>query len=120
MDIQEIKKKIRSLYDELKKEVDGRIVLPSGTYIPPSAMSYCKKANELVEEVKKYCELDKTFDIAHVLHTLDKEVSYVRDYDGKGKSKKKQKEELENCMRKTTNQLSYDLFLLLNDNEKTP
>ena len=119
MDIQEIKKKIRSLYDELNKEVDGKIVLPSGTYIPPSAASYCDKANELVEEVKRYAKLDKDFIIAPILHTLDKEVSYVCNYDGKGKSKKKQMEELEGFMRKATHHIYRDLFSLLNDDDAT-
>lgn len=115
MDIKEIKKKIRSLYDELEKEVDGKIVLPSGRYIPPSATSYCNKANELVEEVKRYAKLDQDFIIGPILHTLDKEVSYVCDYDGKGKSEKKQREDLEGLMRTATYQIYRDLCQLIKE-----
>lgn len=119
MDIQEIKKNIRSLYDELKKEADGKTISPSITYISPSAVSYCNKANELVEEVKKYAELDKDFNINPILHTLNKEVSYVCNYDSKEKSKKKQRENLEGLMRTATYQLYLDLSSLLDDEDAT-
>jgi hypothetical protein len=54
--------------------------------------------------------------IEHVLHTFDKEVSDVRDYEGKGKSAKKRQEELERRMRKATHQLFIDLCPFVTDN----
>lgn len=114
MSTQESKEKIQSLYDELKSEVDGKIT-PTGLIIQPSAISFCRKADELIEEVKRYSELDESFYIAPVLHTLNKEVSYVANYDGKRKSLKRQREELESLMRKATRQLYLDLCTLIKD-----
>ena len=87
MDIQELKEKMQLLYDELKRETDGKLT-PTGVYVPPCAVSYWRKANELIEEVKKYAELDKSFTLWPVLHTLNKEVSFVYNYDGNRKSEK--------------------------------
>lgn len=115
MGIQETKEKIQSLYDELKKEADGKFA-PTGIYLPPCATSYCRKAQELVDEVIKYSEFDKNIVVAHVIHTLNKEVSYVENYDGGRKSEKKQRQELETLMRKATHQLYIDLCPLVKDN----
>ena len=112
MNIQESKEKIHSLYDELKKELDGKVT-PSGLIIQPSAISFCRKANDLVEEVKKYSELDESFYIAPVLHTLSKEVSYVANYSGNRKSPKKQREELESLMHKAIRQLNLDISTII-------
>lgn len=115
MDIQETKKKMQSLYEELKKEAEGKFT-STGVYLSPSAISYCKKAKELVDEAIKYSEFDKNFTVAHVLHTLNKEVSYVENYDGRRKSEKKQRQELETLMREATHQLYVDLCPLVKDN----
>lgn len=89
MDIQEAKEKVQSLYDDLKKEVDGTFT-PTGVYLPPSRFSYYRRAEALVNEVINYAKLDDSIILEHVLHTFDKEVSYVYNYDGKRKSEKKQ------------------------------
>ena len=116
MDIQESKEKIQSLYDELKKEVDGSYT-PTGVFLPPSSGTYHIKAKALVEEVRNYTKLDSSIELMfeHLLHTFDKEVSYVFNYDGKRKSQKKQREELENLMRKATHQIYIDLCPLIKD-----
>ena len=54
-----------------------------------------------------------------MLHTFDKEVSYVYNYDGKRKTAKKQQKELEVLMRKATRQLYIYLCPLDNDKETT-
>lgn len=113
-DTQDHKEKLQALYDELKKEVDGTIS-PTGVYLPPCAYSYYRKANALIDEAKKYAELDKNFVMDPVLHTFDKEVSYVRDYEGKGKTAKKRKEEIDSLMRKATHQLYLDLCPLIKE-----
>lgn len=112
MDIQESKEKIQSLYDELKKEVDG-IYTPTGAFLPPSSGVYY--INE--EEVRNYSMLDSSAELIleYLLHTLGKEVSYVFNYDGKRKSQKKQREELEALMRKATHQIYIDLCPLIED-----
>ncbi len=112
MDIQETKEKIQSLYDDLKKEVDGTFT-PTGVYLPPSRFTYYRKAEALVDEVIKCAKQDNSIMLEHVLHTFDKEVSYVYNYDGKRKSEKKQQKELETLMRKATHQLYIDLCPLV-------
>ena len=115
MDTQDHKEKLQALYDELKKEVDGTIT-STGVFLPPSARSYYMKAKALVDEAINLSKIDDGMAIEHILHTFDKEVSYVRDYDGKGKSAKKRQEELERRMRKATRQLFIDLCPFVTDN----
>lgn len=112
MDVQETK--LHSLYEDLKKEVDGTIT-STGVYIPPSAYSYYKKAKALVDEAINLSKIDGSFPIEHVLHTFNKEVSYVKDYEGKGKSASKRQKELESLMRKATRQLYIDLCPLIKE-----
>jgi hypothetical protein len=114
MDIQESKAKLQSLYDDLKKEVDGTIT-STGVFLAPSAGSYYMKAKALVDEAINLSKIDDGLAIEHVLHTFDKEVLYVRDYDGKGKSSKNRQKGLETAMRKATRQLLIDLCPLIND-----
>ena len=114
MDKQESRSKIQSLYAELKKEIEGRYTT-TGVFLPPSAGSYYMKAKALVDEAINLSKIDDGLAIEHILHTFDKEVSYVRDYDGKGKSAKKRQEEKESLMRKATRQLFVDLSPLIND-----
>lgn len=114
MDIQESKAKLQTLYDELKKEIEGKYT-STGGFIAPSAYSYYVKAKALVDEAINLSKIDDGLAIEHVLHTFDKEVSDVRDYEGKGKSAKKRKEETESLMRKATRQLFVDLSPLIND-----
>lgn len=102
------KSRLQSLYDNLKKEVEGDYT-STGVYIAPSSYSYYRKAKALVDEAINLSKIDDSLAIEHVLHTFDKDVSYVRDYDGKGKSAKKRQEELERLMRKATYQLYIDL-----------
>ena len=113
MGTQESKTKLQSLYDDLKKEVDGTIT-STGVFLPPSAGSYYMKAKALVDEAISFLKIDDGLAIEHVLHTFDKEVSYVKDYEGKGKSAKKRQEEIESLMRKATHQLYIDLCPLIN------
>jgi len=114
MGTQESKEKLQALFDDLKKEVDGTIT-STGVFLPPSAGSYYMKAKALVDEAINLSKIDDGLAIEHVLHTFDKEVSDVRDYEGKGKSAKKRKEETESLMRKATRQLFVDLSPLIND-----
>jgi hypothetical protein len=115
MDIQESKAKLQSLYDDLKKEVDGTIT-STGVFLAPSAGSYYMKAKALVDEAINLSKIDDGLAIENVLHTFDKEVSDVRDYEGKGKSAKKRQEKIECLMRKATRQLYIDLCPLITDN----
>lgn len=114
MDIQESKAKLQSLYDDLKKEINGSVTA-TGVVLPPTAGSYYLKAKALVNEAIKLSKVDDSLENEHVIHTFNKEVSYVRDYDGKGKSAKKRQEELERLMRKATRQLYVDLYPLITD-----
>ncbi|MBQ7423889.1 MAG: hypothetical protein IJV19_03990 [Prevotella sp.] len=114
MDIQESKEKLQSLYDDLKKEADGTFT-STGVYLPPSRFSYQRKAEALVNEVIKYAKLDDSIILEHVLHTFDKEVSFVYNYDGRRKSVKKQQKEIEALMRKATHQLYIDLCPLIKE-----
>ena len=115
MDKQESRSKIQSLYAELKKEIEGRYTT-TGVFLPPSAGSYYMKAKALVDEAINLSKIDDGLAIEHVLHTFDKEVSDVRDYEVKGKSAKKRQEELERRMRKATRQLFIDLCPFVTDN----
>ena len=108
MGTQESKEKLQALFDDLKKEVDGTIT-STGVFLPPSAGSYYMKAKALVDEAINLSKIDDGLAIEHILHTFDKEVSYVKDYEGKGKSAKKRQEEIESLMRKATRQLYIDL-----------
>ncbi len=112
--MQESKSKLQSLYDDLKKEVEGDYT-SSGVYIAPSSYSYYRKAKALVDEAINLSKIDDSLAIEQVLHTFDKEVLYVRDYDGKGKSSKNRQKGLETAMRKATRQLLIDLCPLIND-----
>ncbi|MBQ7422187.1 MAG: hypothetical protein IJV27_08610 [Prevotella sp.] len=114
MSIQDSKEKFQALYEDLKKEADGTFT-PTGVYMPPSRYSYYKKAKALVDEAIKYAEQGDGIILEHVLHTFDKEVSYVYNYDGKRKSNKKQQKELETLMRKATHQLYIDLCPLVKE-----
>ena len=114
MEQQESKAKIQNLYDELKKEIDGRYT-STGSFIAPSAISYYIKAKALVDEAICLSKEDNSIAIEHVLHTFDKEVSSVKDYEGKGKSAKKRQKELESLMRKATRQIYIDLCPLITD-----
>lgn len=115
MEQQESKIKLQTLYDELKKEIEGKYT-STGGFIAPSAYSYYVKAKALVDEAINLSKIDDGLAIEHVLHTFDKEVSDVRDYEGKGKSAKKRQEELERRMRKATHQLFIDLCPFVTDN----
>ena len=108
MEQQESKTKLQTLYDELKKEIEGKYT-STGGFIVPSANSYYVKAKALVDEAINLSKIDDGLAIEHILHTFDKEVSYVKDYEGKGKSAKKRQEEIESLMRKATRQLYIDL-----------
>ena len=77
------------------------------------------KAKALVDEAIKFSKLNDNLPIEHMLHTFDKEVSYVYNYDGKRKTAKKQQKELEVLMRKATRQLYIYLCPLDNDKETT-
>lgn len=112
MDIQELKAKLQSLFDELKKEVDGRLTA-TGVFLPPTSGSYYLKAKALVDAVVNYSKLDNSIRLSDVLHTFNKEVSYVKDYEGKGKTAKKRQEELTTLMHKATRQLYIDLCPLV-------
>ena len=115
MEQQESKTKLQTLYDELKKEIEGKYT-STGGFIAPSAYSYYRKAKALVDEVISLSKEDNSIAIEHVLHTFDKEVSYVKDYEGKRKTAKKRQEELESLMRIATRQLYIDLCPLITDN----
>lgn len=114
MAIEKSKEKMQSLYDELKREVDGTIT-STGVYVQPSAYSYYRKAKALVDEAIRLSKEDNSITIEHVLHTFDKEVSCVRGYEGKGKTALKRQEELESLMRKATRQLFIDLCPLIKE-----
>lgn len=114
MGTQESKEKLQALFDDLKKEVDGTIT-STEVFLPPSAGSYYMKAKALVDEAINLSKVDDSLAIENVLHTFDKEVSDVRDYEGKGKSAKKRQEEIESLMRKATRQLYIDLCPLITD-----
>lgn len=114
MEQEESRAKLQTLYDELKKEIEGKYT-STGGFIVPSANSYYVKAKALVDETINISKIDDGLAIEHVLHTFDKEVSDVRDYEVKGKSAKKRQEELERRMRKATHQLFVDLSPLIND-----
>ena len=111
---QESKTKLQSLYDELKKEIEGKYT-STGDFIAPSAYSYYRKAKALVDEVIKISKVNDSLPIEHLLHTFNKEVSYVKDYEGKGQSVRKRQEELESLMRKATYQIYVDLCPYVTD-----
>ena len=114
MEQQESKTELQTLYDELKKEIEGKYT-STGGFIAPSAYSYYRKAKALVDEAISLSKEDNSIAIEHVLHTFDKEVSYVKNYEGKRKTAKKRQEELESLMRKATRQLYIDLCPLITD-----
>ena len=114
MDIKESKAKLQSLYDDLKKEVDGTVTA-TGVVLPPTSGSFYLKARALVDEAINLSKFYDGLAIENVLHTFDKEVSYVRDYKGRRKSAKKSQEELESLMRKATFQLFIDLYPLIKE-----
>ena len=81
MDIQESKAKLQSLYDDLKKEVDGTIT-STGVFLPPSAGSYYMKAKALVDEAINLSKIDDGGAIAHVLHSFETEVRAASEEEG--------------------------------------
>ena len=115
MEQQESKTNLQILYNELKKEIEGEYT-STGGFIAPSTYSYYMKAKALVDEAISLSKEDNRIAIEHVLHTFDKEVSYVKDYEGKRKTAKKRQAVLESLMRKATRQLYMDLCALITDN----
>jgi len=108
MDIQESKAKLQSLYDDLKKEVNGSVTT-TGVVLPPTSGSFYMKAKAVVDEEINLSIEDNSIAIEHILHTFDKEVSCVKDFEGKRRTVKKCQEELESLMRKATRQFYIDL-----------
>lgn len=114
MNSQVLRDELQSLYNELKEELKGKYT-GKGVYIPPTATSFFLKAEALVNKAVEYSNVDESFMAAHILHTLDKEVAYVKDYRGKSKSQKKNQEELESMMRKAVHQLYIDLSTIVSE-----
>ncbi len=112
--MQETESKLQALYEDLKKEIEGRYTT-TGVFLPPSAGSFYMKAKALVDEAINLSKIDDSLPIKQVLHTFDKEVSYVRDYECKGKSAKDRQKGLEKTMRKATHQLYIDLCPFVTD-----
>lgn len=114
MNKQELKARLQSLYDDLKAEAEVKVTT-CGNILPLSQVSYYKKAESLIKEAVLYSQIDEDFAINHLIHTFDKEVKEVYNYDGKGKSLKERNSDLESKMRRATYQLYLDLCSLVSD-----
>lgn len=79
---EDIKIKIKELYQQLKDEEKGRYA-PGSRYrciLPPNGLSYYNIASKILEYARKLCSIDPKYRIYELVHTMTKEVECVRDY----------------------------------------
>ncbi len=79
---EEIKIKIKELYQQLEEEEKGRYALGTGFryVLPPNGLSYYAIASEILEHARKLCSIAPKYRIYELVHTMTKEVECVRDY----------------------------------------
>ena len=86
MNEQELKEKIKSLYEELIEEKKGFYLPGSGyrTKEPPSGLRYAVKALELLDVAKKLASIDSAkYNTLELQITINKDVESVRGYSYK-------------------------------------
>lgn len=99
----ELKGKIKELYKDLSSEVES---------YNRDKYRFVKIANDIQGLAEEYSKLDDSFDIAHLHHTCDKEVSYVGDYVT-NKSPKANGGSLYHFMKKAQEQIGLDIYSIL-------
>lgn len=124
MNEQELKKKIKSLYEELIEEKKGFYLPGSGyrTKEPPSGLRYAEKALELLDVAKKLASIDSAkYNTLELQITINKDVENVRGYfykyDKSCKPTSKSIAEIQQMMSDTTSQ-NYRDFVCKVDDDK--
>lgn len=122
----------KELLSEIKRLYDLLVVAPNGQYVQgygvqkPNGFKYKSNAQTLfnkVIELNKKCRpsyIDEQT-IFQLSHTLEKEVEYVvgtYEEDIKPNAAKKRWQELDNTMKRATNQIHLDLHSLLSHIEE--
>lgn len=123
MNEQELKEKIKSLYEELI-EKKGFYLPGSGyrTKEPPSGLRYAEKALELLDVAKKLASIDPAkYNTLELQITINKDVESVRGYSYKyDKSRKPTSKciaEIQQMMSDTTSQIYRDFVCKVDDDK---
>ena len=124
MNEQELKEKIKSLYEELVEEKKGFYLPGSGyrTKEPPSGLRYAVKALELLDVAKKLASIDSAkYNTLELQITINKDVESVRGYSYKyDKSRKPTSKciaEIQQMMSDTTSQIYRDFVCKIDDDK---
>lgn len=124
MNEQELKEKIKSLYEELIEEKKGFYLPGSGyrTKEPPSGLRYAVKALELLDVAKKLASIDSAkYNTLELQITINKDVESVRGYsykyDKSYKPTSKSIAEIQQMMSDTTSKIYRDFVCKVDDDK---
>lgn len=117
---EDIKIKIKKLYQQLEEEEKGRYAPGTGFryVLPPNGLSYYAIASEIFEHARKLCSIDYKYSIYELAHTMTKEVECVKDYKLEydrisNKPAQKSLDRLENLMQDATSHIYRDFVVYL-------
>lgn len=115
---EELKEKIKKLYQQLIEEEKGGYTAGYMCALPPNGLSYYNTAIELFRRARELCEINDKYRTYALSHTMEQEVEYVRDFQYKyDKNAKKPKvssiNELTNLMKDATSHIYRDFVAFL-------
>lgn len=117
---EELKNKIRELYQQLKEEEKGRYVPGTGFryFLPPDSSSYYMIASKILDCARTLCSISGKYQINELAHTITKDVECIRDYKfeydrNSNKPKQKSLDGLVCMMRNTTCHIYRDFVAYL-------
>lgn len=112
--------KIKSLFFELQDIRKGKEI--PGTYdvLPPNGYAFYKTAKDMVAKVCELETIDAKYNSANLIHTLDKEVDAVKNYEYKyprvgNKPKSTSIDEMQKLMSKALHQMQLDCWELFGE-----
>lgn len=124
MNEQELKEKVKSLYEELIEEKKGFYLPGSGyrTKEPPSGLRYAVKALELLDVAKKLASIDSAkYNTLELQITINKDVESVRGYsykyDKSHKPTSKSIAEIQQMMSEITSKIYRDFVCKVDDDK---
>lgn len=101
-----LKEKIRSLFEQLKKEENGQYICNFKYKLPPNNVAYVLTAKDLISKAHELSALNNEYDSSGLDSVLNKEVervkSYTLEYYDNGNVKPKSLNELEKLMHDAT------------------
>lgn len=116
---EKLKNKIKELYQQLIEEEKGKYTPCGYMYIlPPNGSSYYHTAIELFHCAVELSRINKRYHINELVHTMTKEVEYVKDfeykYDRGAKSPNKRSiDEMVSLMQNATRHIYRDFVAIL-------